>query len=80
MNVRDKGWPLEPGSGKAFNGHGGCSVQAFGGLRYAAIPHERAFGFQLIRHDQYMTANPLCRIPKPPQMRGLRVWAVHSPG
>ena len=40
------------------------------GLRHAAIPRERAFGCQLFRHDQYMTANPLCRIPKTPQIAG----------
>lgn len=55
-------------------------MRAFGGLRYAAIPNERMFGFGLIRHYQYMTANPLCRIPKPPQMRGFAfgLWTSAS--
>ena len=39
-------------------------------LRYAAIPHESEFGCRLLRHDQYMTANPLCRLPKTPQIAG----------
>ena len=39
-------------------------------FRRATIRCERAFGFRLFWHDQYMTANPLCRIPKTPQIAG----------
>ncbi len=48
-------------------GHEG---QGAGELRYAAIQLDRAFGCRLVRHDQYMTANPLCRLPKTPQIAG----------